>query len=171
MTLADETVERYSRHILVPEIGPDGQRRLLETRVVVAGTALAGWLAADLLERSGLAVVADVASADAGMVLGESPTSAWPRPTVIAWASGHRLDAAFLAGAPCTHCFRPATAITEPRPDALAHALAALAVTTLIIGMLGPRGGSSLTTLDLDAGRFARTGVDGPECEQCRASA
>ena len=35
--LDDAKRERYSRHVLIPEVGLDGQRRLLESRVLVVG--------------------------------------------------------------------------------------------------------------------------------------
>lgn len=46
MALAREQVERYSRHILLPEIGGTGQERLLAARVLVVG---AGGLGSPLL--------------------------------------------------------------------------------------------------------------------------
>ena len=36
-TLSAEQRERYSRHILIPEIGESGQRKLLEARVLLLG--------------------------------------------------------------------------------------------------------------------------------------
>jgi hypothetical protein len=42
--LTDERIERYARHILLREVGGQGQRRLLEARVEVEGlTASAAW--------------------------------------------------------------------------------------------------------------------------------
>lgn len=38
MTLTDEQLDRYARHIVLKEIGGEGQRRLLEARVTVIGT-------------------------------------------------------------------------------------------------------------------------------------
>lgn len=37
MTLTDEQLERYSRHILLKEIGGEGQQKLLKARVLVIG--------------------------------------------------------------------------------------------------------------------------------------
>lgn len=37
MTLSDDELERYARHIVLPQVGGFGQRRLKETRVVVVG--------------------------------------------------------------------------------------------------------------------------------------
>lgn len=36
-TFSDEQVRRYSRHILLPEVGGKGQRKLLQSRVLVVG--------------------------------------------------------------------------------------------------------------------------------------
>ncbi len=38
MSLTDEQLDRYARHIVLKEIGGEGQRRLLEARVTVIGT-------------------------------------------------------------------------------------------------------------------------------------
>jgi len=37
MTLSDSQIERYSRQIIVPEVGARGQERLLAARLVIAG--------------------------------------------------------------------------------------------------------------------------------------
>ncbi|HEV7368420.1 molybdopterin-synthase adenylyltransferase MoeB [Arenibaculum sp.] len=46
MDFTETEIERYARHILLPEVGGTGQRRLLEARVLVVG---AGGLGAPLL--------------------------------------------------------------------------------------------------------------------------
>jgi adenylyltransferase/sulfurtransferase len=38
MKLTDEQIERYSRNIILPEIGGKGQKKLLESKVLVVGT-------------------------------------------------------------------------------------------------------------------------------------
>ncbi|WP_292583442.1 ThiF family adenylyltransferase, partial [Mesorhizobium sp.] len=45
-TLTDEELERYARHIVLPEIGGAGQQKLKRTRVLVIG---AGGLGAPAL--------------------------------------------------------------------------------------------------------------------------
>ena len=37
MNLTDAELERYARHIVLPQVGGFGQRRLKETRVVIVG--------------------------------------------------------------------------------------------------------------------------------------
>lgn len=54
MTLSDAQVERYSRQIILPEVGARGQARLLGMRVTLAGAGEAAALAATLLGRAGL---------------------------------------------------------------------------------------------------------------------
>ena len=37
MALTDEQIERYSRHIILKEIGVKGQKKLLEEKVLIIG--------------------------------------------------------------------------------------------------------------------------------------
>src|SRR3954468_18504133 len=46
--------ERYSRQILFPGIGAEGQRRLLESRVAIVGCGATGSALASLLARAGV---------------------------------------------------------------------------------------------------------------------
>jgi adenylyltransferase/sulfurtransferase len=46
MDFSDQQIDRYARHLVLPEIGEDGQRRLLDSSVLVVG---AGGLGAPLL--------------------------------------------------------------------------------------------------------------------------
>src|SRR5947208_16512605 len=46
--------ERYSRQILFPGIGPEGQRQLLESRVAIVGCGATGSALAGLLARAGV---------------------------------------------------------------------------------------------------------------------
>src|SRR5437879_3484705 len=60
MSLTDEQVDRYSRQIILPEVGGRGQERLLAARVVVAGDGGAAVAAATHLGRAGVGTL-DVA--------------------------------------------------------------------------------------------------------------
>ena len=55
--LKDEQITRYSRHILLPEIGGKGQQRLLDARVRIHGTGRAADEAATYLIAAGIGVV------------------------------------------------------------------------------------------------------------------
>ena len=46
MELSDQQIDRYARHLVLPEIGEEGQLKLLKARVLVIG---AGGLGAPLL--------------------------------------------------------------------------------------------------------------------------
>ncbi|MBS0192316.1 MAG: ThiF family adenylyltransferase [Phycisphaerales bacterium] len=48
-------LDRYSRQVILPGIGPDGQRKLLNARVAVVGCGALGCAAIDLLARAGVA--------------------------------------------------------------------------------------------------------------------
>jgi hypothetical protein len=52
--LTDAQVERYSRQIILPEVGARGQERLLAARVAVHGDGAAATTAATLLGRAGV---------------------------------------------------------------------------------------------------------------------
>ena len=41
MRLSDDEIERYARQVVMPELGENGQKKLLEARVLIL--ALAGW--------------------------------------------------------------------------------------------------------------------------------
>ncbi len=52
--LSKEQRLRYSRNLLLPEIGKEGQRRLLDSRVLIVGTGALGSIAAMYLAASGV---------------------------------------------------------------------------------------------------------------------
>lgn len=60
MRLDDERIERYSRQLILQEVGPRGQERLLASRVAVAGTDVAAARVVAYLAAAGVgAIVAD----------------------------------------------------------------------------------------------------------------
>lgn len=54
MRLTDEQIERYSRHIILKEVGGKGQEKLLNSRVLIIGTGGLGAPAAMYLATSGI---------------------------------------------------------------------------------------------------------------------
>ncbi len=166
MTLDDERIERYSRQLILAEIGPRGQERMLGARVAVVGTSTAaeclvaylaaagiGWIAADAaLHAAGdpdqpdvtLAPLADVAGAacDAAIVVAATVDAAADALTTWrtrAWSLFW--IAAGRAGTPppCPRCAAAATttaAAIPPMLAALAERLLATVVATEVVKAL-----------------------------------
>jgi molybdopterin/thiamine biosynthesis adenylyltransferase len=57
MTFSPDQIRRYSRHVLLPDVGGTGQSRLLASSVVVDGSGAAGRIAAAFLVASGVGTV------------------------------------------------------------------------------------------------------------------
>ena len=47
-------MDRYHRQTLLPQIGPEGQRRIASARVAVLGCGALGTVSAELLARAGV---------------------------------------------------------------------------------------------------------------------
>src|SRR5690348_7574221 len=54
MSAVPQQLDRYSRQVVPPQIGEEGQRRLLTSRVVVIGCGATGSFIADSLARAGV---------------------------------------------------------------------------------------------------------------------
>jgi hypothetical protein len=158
--LSEAQIERYSRQILLPEVGGRGQLRLLAGRVAVAGDGPAAAFAATLLGRAGVGALdlvglagslpelgpdcrlsrcTDDAAGDAEVVLDLTEDAARSarfaaarRPVVLGGRDGDGLRVATLVGRPCAACY-PAAAPGVVDTGALAAA-ASLALGALAAG-------------------------------------
>ncbi len=57
MELSEDQIERYSRHILLPEVGGKGQKRLLSSRILIIGAGGLGSPAALYLAAAGVGTI------------------------------------------------------------------------------------------------------------------
>jgi molybdopterin/thiamine biosynthesis adenylyltransferase len=157
--LADADVERYSRQIVLAEVGGRGQERLLAARVVVEGDGDAAAVAADLLGRAGARVARDAGAAGVRVAVGGDGV-------VVARGAA----VATLVGRPCERCLAPdvlAGPAVAPTPAA-SQALGALVASEALAVLLGLVRASRLQVVDLATGRFAGRSLDGAaSCPAC----
>ena len=57
MALTDEQIERYSRHIILKEVGAKGQKKLLNAKVLIIGAGGLGAPAAMYLGAAGVGTI------------------------------------------------------------------------------------------------------------------
>jgi hypothetical protein len=158
--LGDAEIERWARHVVLPEVGAHGQERLLASRVAVRGGGPASRHAADLLRRAGVTVT----DRDAGTVVDLRPDAAGGPA-----GCDHALVWGRLRGASVTVCAFPANTrrpharedddataapVGTPLGACALHVLGALAATEALVLLLAPRRGARRTTLDLTTGTF-----------------
>ena len=166
--LDDAAIERFSRQILLPEVGGRGQERLCATVATVRGTGDAAAFAATLLQAAGVGVVVeagelgrleasvDITSSGAGVlgVVGEA-----------------RATVATLVGRPCVRC---ASSAVPPAPEngtvhpAEAQTLGALVAAETLRAALGLAREGRVQEVDLARGAFtARPLPASPACPDC----
>jgi hypothetical protein len=166
--LGDAEIERWARHVVLPEVGGRGQERLLASRVAVLGGGPAGRHAADLLRRAGVTVtdqnagtVVDLRLDPAGVPAGRDRAVVWgrlrgARLTVLAFPANTRHPRA--AGGDDA----AATPVGAPLGACALHVLGALAATEALVVLLAPTHGVRRTTLDLTTGTFTAATLEDP---------
>jgi hypothetical protein len=159
MPLSDADVERWSRQIVLPEVGGRGQETLLGARVAVGGDGDAAAAARELLARAGVGRV-ERARATTGDVAVELDAH---RAVVGAGAT-----VTTLVGRPCVAC----AAVDAPRMSLGAPAAVALgalvAAETLRVLLTAPATGRR-TTLPPGASAVELPTTSG--CARCGAAA
>jgi hypothetical protein len=195
MTLSDVQVERYSRQILLPEVGGRGQARLLAARVAVAGAGEAAAVVATLLGRAGVGrldvigngpaadaplpdvAVAVAADAALAMALGRRAQAAG-RPIVLGTFDGDRAVVATLVGRPCIGCLPPdwagggGTAGAAVFAAPLALALGALVASEALQVVLDPPRRGRLQAIGLAPGGSGASRLDAVTgCTVCGGTA
>jgi hypothetical protein len=187
--LSEAQIERYSRQILLPEVGARGQERLLAARVAVAGAGDAATAAATLLGRAGIgrldvldpALVPDDpapecrvspdarggASAEVVVDLAgdralTARLAAFRRPHVVGVRRGAGAVLLTLLGRPCGACVasEPAGGDAGPLASALGIVLGAAAAAEGLRLLLAERPRARRQVLDLGTGTFATAPVE-----------
>ena len=156
--LTDATVERYSRQILLEEVGGRGQARLLDATVHVDGGGAAAVVAIDLLERAGVRVER-----------GAAPRTGAPRAmlpggvTVVSHWTDDGVRIATVARPLCPTCRAggssptPSAAPTRPDSAATDQVVGALVAGECLRALLGLAPRERALRVDLDASRCEPT--------------
>jgi hypothetical protein len=183
MTLSEAQIERYSRQILLPEVGGRGQMRLLAARAAIVGSGPAATGAAVLLGRAGVGalelagvdeglpelapecrierVATPSAAADVVVVTSGRQVTVPARgaPVVVGALDGETLTVTTFVGRPCAACFGPLPAggeagvLAGPASLALGALLAGEALRVL----LAPPTAGRTSTVSLDTGAVRGT--------------
>jgi len=184
--LSDAEIERWSRQILLPEVGGRGQLRLMAAAVEVVGDGPVATGAADLLARAGVAARRSGRLDDVDLLVdlgaGGSAGAALARralergvPLVRGrpWSTGGTV--ATLVGRPCGLCLpdepAPSGPAIEPLAAPASQALAALVAAEVLRVLLTGAPGGRRQRVDLGAGRFSAEALDAAGCASCGARA
>ncbi len=168
--LDDAAIERWSRQILLPEVGGRGQARLLAARVAVTGEGAAAAVVRDLLARGG------VRAGDGGDVRVEVDATpervAHGMVLVRATTRGAGGTVWTLVGRPCGLCLDDVDDAGGPPDPALdgiaAQALGALTANEVLCALLVPPTAGRGHRIDLAAGRYeAITPRTSGACDAC----
>jgi hypothetical protein len=162
--LSEAEIERYSRQIILPEVGGRGQVRWLAARATVGGAGDAARVAATLLERAGVGRVERVAGDTSEVTIDFGPGA------VLGVRSGDEVRVATVVGRPCAACVglegSPAPASV---PTAADLALGALAASEALLALLATPPAGRLQRLDLGAGTASSAPLASAGCARCRS--
>ncbi len=191
--LTDRQLERYSRQILLPDVGGRGQERLLAATVVLAGTGDALAVAATLLARAGVgrlvSTAAGVPAGTDGAIEGDAtldlagvtqPVRApamLARPVVVGRYTATTAVLATLVGRPCLHCLPAATLAPPSGSDdgplaaALPPLLGGLGASEILRTLLAPPARGRVHRVALEAGTVTASELAPGGCARCAGSA
>ena len=148
--LDDAAIERFSRQILLPEVGGRGQERLCATVATVRGAGDVAAFAATLLEAAGVRVVVEAGTP------GRIEASIESAGVIGVTGEGHA-TVATLVGRPCVRC--GSSAVPPAPEDATVHpadgqTLGALVAAETLRAALGLAREGRLQEIDLALGTF-----------------
>ena len=165
--LEDDLVDRYSRQILLPEVGGRGQERLCATRATVTGSGRAAAFAATLLGAAGVQVECHpgdvhtiaVRVDDAGIVVGR--------------AAGEGGTVVTLVGRPCLRCVGDDTWPTSPSASGeIPQAIGALVAAEALRVALGLAASGRVQTLETASEAHGGRPIDQTAgCDACAPAA
>ena len=124
MPLSEAQIQRYARHILLPEVGGVGQERLLETGVRVRGELMMVELAGDYLSAAGVRV-----DAHSGPGLGLKADAGG----VVVCARDHALE---VRSAACLDCLGLPSGPLPLEDGSIAATLAASELLVRVLGLV-----------------------------------
>jgi len=180
MTLTEAQVDRWSRQIILPDVGGRGQERLLAAAVTVTGRGPAADHAVLLLERAGVGRIdrdaEPPARASVLVDLDGQPAALAARavtdgvPLVVGRLHGGSVVAATLLGRPCGACAPLGDAGSERVGITGALVLGALAAGEVLRALWFPPPAARVHCLDLESGRFTVAPPPAtPGCAVCRS--
>ena len=173
--LSDAQIERWSRQILLPDVGGRGQLRLLATRVGLVGSGPVADGAVELLRRAGMPVVTGGVPRDAEVAIdldeGATAEAARGTPVVRGRIAGVAGCVLTLVGRPCPLCApswsAPSSTTGRVLAPAAARVLASLIAAEVMRIVLARPAEGRRCTFDLDAGAFASAALAGDGCAAC----
>jgi hypothetical protein len=174
--LSDAQIERWSRQILLPDVGGRGQLRLLAARVGLVGSGPVADGAVDLLRRAGITVVGGSVPADVEVAVDLGGDDGAARvapgtPLVRGRTAGGAGCVLTLVGRPCPLCAptwsRPSSVTGHVLAPAAGRVLASLVAGEVMRVLLARPAAGRRCTFDLDAGAFTGDTLAGEGCAAC----